>query len=189
MMPNIEIPNELFQRLQKVAVPFLDTPATVIEKLLNHYEGSDAKEDDSATSEVMHFSATNIPALRHTNLVSATFDGSKPEAMNWNSLVRLALSKGLSTFVNVDALRRASQARIVDGIKDDNGYRPVANLDFSFQGVSADDAARIITRLAKALKVEAQFEWEWREKDDAYAPGKFGRVAIAKNQSKVEEEA
>lgn len=181
MMPNIEVPNDLFQRLQKIAVPFIDTPATVIEKLLNHFEGS-SQSDKSASnsSEVMHFAATNIPALRHTNLVSASFGGDQPEAMNWNSLVRLALSKGSWEFGGVDGLRRVSQARIVDGVKEDNGYKPVANLGFSFQGVSADDAARIIVRLAKALQVDAHFEWEWRLKDDAYAPGRFGKVAISK---------
>jgi XisH protein len=37
-MPVIRIPDELYERLQKHASPFVDTPATVIERLLNAYE-------------------------------------------------------------------------------------------------------------------------------------------------------
>lgn len=38
MMPVIRIPENVYQRLQAHAVPFVDTPATVIEKLLSAYE-------------------------------------------------------------------------------------------------------------------------------------------------------
>jgi hypothetical protein len=38
MMPVIRIPDSLYERLQKLAVPFTDTPATVIERLLDAFE-------------------------------------------------------------------------------------------------------------------------------------------------------
>ena len=37
-MATIEIPDSLFARLQKLAVPLMDTPVTMIERLLGHYE-------------------------------------------------------------------------------------------------------------------------------------------------------
>lgn len=38
MMPVIRIPDSVYERLQRHATPFVDTPATVIEKLLDAYE-------------------------------------------------------------------------------------------------------------------------------------------------------
>ena len=37
-MPAIQIPEVLFERLQKLAVPLVDTPATVLERLIAVYE-------------------------------------------------------------------------------------------------------------------------------------------------------
>lgn len=48
-MPAIEIPDSLFTRLQKLAVPLVDTPVTVIERLLSSYEAQPGQAD--ATSE------------------------------------------------------------------------------------------------------------------------------------------
>ncbi|MBE9258098.1 hypothetical protein IQ228_12210 [Dolichospermum sp. LEGE 00246] len=38
MMPVIRIPDLIYQRLQAIAIPFEDTPLTVIERLLSEYE-------------------------------------------------------------------------------------------------------------------------------------------------------
>ncbi len=37
-VPAIQIPDVLFERLQKLAVPLVDTPATVLERLITVYE-------------------------------------------------------------------------------------------------------------------------------------------------------
>ncbi len=49
-MPVIEISDSLFARLQKLAVPLVDTPVTVIERLLGSFEapkGKPARPRDS----------------------------------------------------------------------------------------------------------------------------------------------
>jgi hypothetical protein len=40
MMPVIRVPDDVFRRLQKIATPFVDTPASVIEKLLDSHEAN-----------------------------------------------------------------------------------------------------------------------------------------------------
>lgn len=42
MSPVIRLPEDVFRRLQGVASPLVDTPASVIERLLDHYETSRA---------------------------------------------------------------------------------------------------------------------------------------------------
>lgn len=49
-MPVIRIPDSVYERLQKHATPFVDTPATVIEKLLNAYEESPVPPTSRAVS-------------------------------------------------------------------------------------------------------------------------------------------
>ncbi len=40
MMPVIRVPDDVFRRLQSVATPLVDTPASAIEKLLGFYESN-----------------------------------------------------------------------------------------------------------------------------------------------------
>ena len=38
MSPVIRISESIYERLQELATPFVDTPASIIERLLDHYE-------------------------------------------------------------------------------------------------------------------------------------------------------
>lgn len=59
----IRIPDELFHRLQKLATPFEDTPATVIERLLDFYSAQEA-----STPKFTHEPALS-PVVRSYNLM------------------------------------------------------------------------------------------------------------------------
>ncbi len=48
-MPVVRIPGPVFERLQTFATPLIDTPATVIEKLLNFYEAHQDRNQRAAT--------------------------------------------------------------------------------------------------------------------------------------------
>jgi hypothetical protein len=61
MCPVIEIPNELFARLQSHAIPFIDTtPAAVIERLLNEY---DKNTNSNSSDEAVKFARLEYPAV------------------------------------------------------------------------------------------------------------------------------
>jgi hypothetical protein len=60
MMPVIRIPDAVYERLQKYATPFVDTPATVIERLLDVFESK--QHQDNLTPML-------LPASRSTALV------------------------------------------------------------------------------------------------------------------------
>ena len=61
MKRNFQLPDATFKRLQKLAVPFVDTPASVIERLLDFYE-SHQKKDSPLSSEmdVKHSFTNNL---------------------------------------------------------------------------------------------------------------------------------
>ena len=55
--------------------------------------------------------------------------------------------------------------------KADDGYKFIEKLGFSYQGVSAEDALKIVERISKFLSLQWRIEFEWRDKPDAFLPG------------------
>ncbi len=181
-MPSIEISSTDFQRLQSIAEPLVDTSKSVVTKLIDFYEKnlsvSHPDISSGSASEASAFSADSLPPLAHAKLMAAQFNGLTPEKTNWDSLVRLALTQVIQTYKSAKELHRVSGANVVDGKKEIEGYKYLAPYSFSYQGVSAEDAAKIIVRCAKALGCSAAFEFEWRDKEAAYRPGELGAVRL-----------
>src|ERR1700731_2854008 len=93
MTPVIRISDEIFQRLQLLATPLVDTPATVVQKLLDSYESHNGgfkqgtqtpERTPSMSSEdgVDRFDPDSPPDLTHTEVIAAKFDG--VPASSWN---------------------------------------------------------------------------------------------------------
>lgn len=180
-MPTIEITDYDFARLQKVAVPFIDTPATVFTKVMDAFERANTAAAAPAsvpvaTANLPVYHHDNLPPLTHTKLLEAAFDGKQPEKVAWDALVRLALIETKEQAGSIQGLRKIAAANIVEGRKDDEGYKFLPEHGFSYQGVSAEDAVKIVFRCAKGLKVNFSAEFEWRSKDDAYRPGERARL-------------
>jgi hypothetical protein len=179
-MPMIEIADRDFVRLQKVAVPFIDTPATALTKVLDALERLSVENGDTRTEPVVSTMATyhhdNLPPLIHTKLLDAEFGGKQPDKMTWDALVRLALVEAKSKTGTVQGVQKISAANLFGGRKEDEGYKYLADHGFSYQGVSAEDAVKIVFRCAKAMGLDFSAEFEWRSKEDAFRPGERARL-------------
>jgi hypothetical protein len=185
-MPTIEISDADFRRLQEIAEPLIDSPSDVCRRLLDLWFQQKQAADSGATAagrpEINVYRESDLPALTkkkallHTKLLAGQFGGRKPEKQNWDALVRLALVAVIDEHKTVEDLRRLSGANVVSGLKTDEGYKPVQQYGFSYQGVSAPDAVDIILRCARSLKQSVYVEFEWRDKAAAYRPGE--RAAI-----------
>ena len=98
-MYQLTLPESLFKRLQKHAIPFVDKdPVPVIERLIDFYDAhqENSKSESPAVSSeksvqqtpnARSFAATSPPPLFHTT-VRGEF-GSQPFS-NWNELLRIA---------------------------------------------------------------------------------------------------
>jgi hypothetical protein len=185
-MPTIEISDADFRRLQEIAEPLVDSPADVCRRLLDLWFQQQEAPASALTvadaSEIHVYRESDLPALAkkkallHTKLLAGRFGDRKPEKQNWDALVRLALVAVIDEHKTVEDLRRLSGANVVSGRKTDEGYKPVQQYGFSYQGVSAPDAVEIILRCARSLKQSVYVEFEWRNKAAAYRPGE--RAAI-----------
>ena len=178
-MKQIEILEADFPRLQALAVPFVDTPATVIHNLLNEREAKrdgGKKVESKLPTDALVFGPEAVPPLRHTKVMGATFDEQATPRSTWDSLVRSALLRTKRNHPSVDDLRRVSGANIVPGKKTDDGYKPVEGEGFSFQGMSAEDAIKVVVRCARALQCPFSVEFVWRDKEGAHRPGQRGLI-------------
>ncbi len=188
-MAAIEIPDSLYARLQKLAVPLVDTPATLLERLINVYEvhlapvSPSARESNTANTgrsaqPQREFGPNTAPSLRHTRVIAADFAGRKADG--WNSLVHAAHIEAVRRLGSLEAVRRVSAAKIVPGrasaAQEKVGYRYVAEINACIQNVDTTHAWANTFRLAKALNVSVEVDFVWLTKSEAAHPGKAARL-------------
>jgi hypothetical protein len=179
MSTHIEIPESLYTRLQKHAIPFVDhTPVSVIERWADHFDAQlngrvDGKVAEAATAEygTKTLNAMRPPDLFHTR-VRGTF-GSAPFS-NWNDLVRIAHTEAFAKAKSFEELRTVSHAQVRKGNHSDSGYRFVPEIGISIQGVDANHAWTYSLQLAKYLQVPLRALIEWRHNAKAAHPGEAG---------------
>ncbi|CDZ31216.1 Hypothetical protein, partial CDS, partial [Neorhizobium galegae bv. officinalis] len=94
MTKNILVNDDVFARLQKLAEPFVDTPETVITRLLDAYTGVKPFID---MGDKKVFDPQVPPNLVHTTVISAVVNGEtlKPQDTYWNNIL-IALIKRLA---------------------------------------------------------------------------------------------
>jgi len=170
MAPVIRIPDDVFRRLQRHAVPFEDTPASVIGRLLDFYD-SETKSTDSikAKNGISAKSTTEIAreAVRAVGLTLAPqleidFRFSKiirarigdTEAGDWADLYRLAHRIAFKHFGSLEALKQQVPWEIANGKKRSKGfeYGYINEFGFSVRGVDAGAAwkrSRLLAELCR----------------------------------------
>ena len=188
MMPQINISPALFAKLQELAEPFVDTPETVISRVVafyqsNHkamqptYEGSPKSPIDAG---VMVFQPDAPPDLTFTHPVSIELEGIKFNKSNlyWNPLlfeiVRLAGVKLNDT----DKLKQMLRCNYLDGRSEQTGYRYIPDAKLSVQGQAANPVWKTIIHLVRQLGLKLDVTFVWEGKPNAAYPGKTARMTF-----------
>ena len=181
MAPSINISEATFERLQRHAIPLVDSFDTLINRLLDTVEAgvpnhrpTDQRRHDGAR----RFSPTKPPQLTHTKVVSATFDGKALRPANWNRLLDAAVVHGAKNKADFSNLRRLVPVNIVKGKKEDEGYHYLPSVDISVQGQDANAAWRYAVLVAQAFGCAIEVSFIWRNKDGAEYPGQAGMMVF-----------
>src|SRR6266496_1209550 len=184
MMPVVRIPDPVFERLQAIATPFVDTPASVIEKLLDFYAANQgtaplgrAQSTLPSRPTVPRLDPDTPPELLHSRVLSAEFDGRR--AANWNELMMLAHRHAMGRLKSLEVLRAATMANVVSGRRSDSGFHYQPEINASIQNVDSNHAWRYSLHLAKRLGVPIRAAFEWRHRKGASRPGEQGSLAWA----------
>ena len=182
MPMNIEMPDDLFARLQKHAVPLVDTPLTVIARALEALEAGDEEPVIASTREGCRtFNPAAAPSLAHTKPLKASVDGqllAKGETY-WNpilfAVINAAADKGTSAADLIDLLT----INCVEGEKAINGYRYLPAAGISVQGQDADSAWKQTHRIASSIGIPVEVTFVWQDNQKAAMPNVTGSFTIA----------
>ena len=178
MSITLEIPERLYKRMQKHAVPLVDTPLTVIERWADHFERTTNGSAPPKVAEqpAIDYGAKKLDPLRPPDLFHTRVRGSfgATPFSNWNDLVRIAHIAAFKKAGSFDELRQITHAQIARGERSDSGYKFVDEIGISIQGVDANHAWEHALRLAKYLRQPLEALVEWRHNPKAAHPGESG---------------
>lgn len=206
MSPVIRISDIIYKRLQEIATPFSDTPATVIERLLDSHDAHENTTHDlheshesgfhdshehpheleSAAQHATHepklepnilcLDADSPDDLRFTRVLRAHFGDEEISPPKWTQLIAVAHRLAMEG-LGFDTLNTITESNIVKGKLQDRGYRYLPEVEISLQGQSAFQSWQSALNLAKILSVSIEVLVEWHQKDEAAHPGEKGKLS------------
>lgn len=181
-MPDIVIEQSTFERLQRHAKPLVDTSDTVVNRALDaleHREGSTACGEGAGTAE-RSIDPRRLPNLTHTRVLDASLDGESIANPNWNKLLNRALVLAKKRLGTRGKLMKLCPARIVRGRKEDEGYgyRYLAEIDVSVQGLNANGACEALVATVQGLEIALEVGFRWRPMEGAAYPGERARLRV-----------
>jgi hypothetical protein len=175
----ITLSADTFAKLQKLAVPLVDTTESVIARLIEFYERGHGVQSEARAiiSEARTFNPASPPDLTHTRILAARLRGQEfiGSALKWNRLLDFALEAAVKETGKPDVVIRSSMVNAVVGRKEDMGYSFLPDAGISVQGQDANGAWRGIFQIAKTFGWSVDVEFTWLEKDGASNPGVVGR--------------
>lgn len=180
-MPEIIIEQSTFERLQRHAKPLVDTTDSVLNRALDALESqeNDAGSEQNDVAIERQINPRTLPNLTHTKILDASLAGQHVVRPNWNLLLDKMLIRAMKQLGSLDELRQLCPANMVQGIKEENGYRHLAEIDISVQGMSANDACAALVAIAQSLRFDLKITFMWRPKEGAMYPGEKARMEFS----------
>ena len=181
MSHQVDLSDATFERLQKLAVPLVDSIETVITKLADFYEREHSAQTNPRVAQTAEgprpFSAASPPDLTHTKVLSVKLGGTPLTKANWNGLLFEIIRRAKDRLSSEDDARRLIIVKFVHGKKDEEGYRFIPEVGLSVQGQDANSAWRGACHIAQQLGIPVNVEFLWRAKEGAAFPGVTGRLS------------
>ena len=177
----IELPHDLYVRLQKHAVAFVDTPISVIERALVALEaGEEAPAEPGRPDAPRSFNPAAAPDLSHTTphriLVGDVLLG-KGEVY-WNPLMYAVIGEAAARGVGKEDLMELITVNRVEGRKDDQGYRYLPDVGISVQGQGANAAWKQAYRIASSVGIRLDVVFAWQSHPKAAMPNTLGSLFV-----------
>jgi hypothetical protein len=175
-MPKIDISDETFARLQKLARPLIDSSEDVIVGLLNDRDGK--PDADEAAASLGSSQVVAVPNLTHTKPLALSFNGVDLIKPAWKDLLVAAIYAAHRAAQKPGDLKRYLIIPHMKGKKVDQGYRYLPDIDLSYQGQDANTAWKAAHHVATQLGLSIVAEFVWHQKEGAAHPGEVRRLAV-----------
>lgn len=181
MPHSITLPDDVFARLQKHAVPFVDTPVSVIDRALSALEAGDEEPvEPNPLNGPRSFNPAAPPNLAHTTPQKILVAG-KPlpkGQIYWNPLMFAVILEAAARGVCAEDLMELITVNRVAGRKEDQGYRYLAAAGISVQGQGANAAWKQAYRVAASIGIALEVVFAWQDTDKAAMPNTLGTFFV-----------
>ena len=183
MSPLIQVSDEVYKKLKEQTKSPKDTPSDVIASLLGITKVNQGKQnkvqeeapvleifpEESKFDETLKLDPEAPEDLYFTTIIQGHFGNEK--VTSWNELIDTAHILAVAIVETYDALKKMSEADIVMGSYNENGFRPQPSIGISIQGDSPNMAWKNALHIAKRLNVSVEILFEWERKFTAARPG------------------
>jgi hypothetical protein len=186
-MPEVTVQPSTYERLEKHAKAFVDTPETVILRALDALEaakGEDAPVNGRGPEPERRIDPRALPNLTHTKVLDASIDGKAIAKPNWNLLLEEMVRRAMKRAGSLEKVRQLCPVNMMKGRKEDEGYSYLPDIDVSVQGQDANGACRAIVTAAQGLGVALEIGFMWRLKEAAAHPGEHARIVVANSRAR-----
>lgn len=181
MPPTVDLTDEIFSRLQRHAVPLVDTPLTVIARALDALEAGD--EEPAGTPEALgprSFNPAAPPNLAHTTPRRAQVAGqtlTKAETY-WNPIMFAVIEEAARVGVSAEDILELLTIPSIMGKKEGSGYRFLTQAGISVQGQDANNAWKQTYILASSIGIHVQVLFVWQDNPKAAMPNITGSFFV-----------
>ena len=182
-MPAVNLSDAVFAEMKTIAEPLVDTPESVIARLIREEANRRTKGGASGASVVpsrvesyIRLNPLSHESLLHARLISASINGVEMLRPKWNAFMEEVHVLALKQLGGFENLRRATGARVLPGSFEKDGFKYLPGGDFSIQGVEANLAWDHALKLARLCGLKLKVVFEWRNKAAAAHPGERGML-------------
>jgi hypothetical protein len=178
-MPSIDVTPSAMDYLKSMAEPFVDTPATVLDRIIEQHRRLSSTSPTKLVSpspSKIEYGIESLPPLLHSKVEVATINGKLVSRAKWSILVqemvRIAASKGA-----VAAQIAASMnANTVLKNRSDTGFVFVPEAGLSFQKMDANRSCKAVLGISRQFSIPVSIDFFWRDDPNAHNPGANGRI-------------
>jgi hypothetical protein len=177
----IELPDDLFAMLQRHAVPFIDTPLSVIERAVRALEEGDEEPKRSEADESRRtFNPAAPPNLTFTKPRSAIINERQlPYSQAyWNAIMIEVIKEAALRGVSTDELLCLITVNSQAGARHDNGFTFIKEAGLSIQGQDANGAWRQTYVIASSFRIPVDVVFAWQNNPKAAMPNTVGSLHI-----------
>lgn len=183
MATTIEISSKTFTRLQAHAIPLVDDIESVINRLIDEYEGINGapavKSNNGEQRSVRQFNPLAPPDLTHTKVLSVELNGKPLDGRtNWGNLLVAAIREAKAKAKSINEFKKLIVINYVDRQKEHEGYKFYPDLGISVQGQDANYSWKGACHIAQHLGLALNVSFVWREKAGAAYPSVTGQFSI-----------
>ncbi|MGR4000190.1 MAG: hypothetical protein OD811_00115, partial [Alphaproteobacteria bacterium] len=118
----IMVKESTYERLQRYAKPFEDTPDSVLNRVLDELEKSEGATvvEESSYNE-RRIDPWRLPNLTHTKILKARIDGKDMERPKWNPLLERIIVIAMKRLSDFKKVQELCSANMVRGSKTEDG--------------------------------------------------------------------